>query len=44
MKKNGEMTEDELKASDKSVQELTDRYIKNVDAVLEKKTAEIMSI
>ena len=44
MKKNGEMTEDELKLSDKAVQDLTDRYVKSVDAVLEKKTAEIMSI
>ena len=44
MKKNGEMTEDELKASDKSVQDLTDKYVKSVDAVLEKKNAEIMAI
>lgn len=44
MKKNSEMTEDEQKASDKSVQDLTDKYIKNVDAILEKKNAEIMAI
>ncbi len=44
MKKNSEMTEDEQKSSDKAVQELTDKYIKNVDAVLEKKNAEIMAI
>ncbi len=44
MKKNGEMTEDELKSSDKSVQDLTDKFIKNVDAVLDKKNGEIMAI
>ncbi len=44
MKKNSQMTEDEQKASDKSVQELTDKYVKNVDVVLEKKNEEIMAI
>ncbi len=44
MKKDGEMTEDELKSSDKSVQDLTDKYIKLVDDVTAKKTKEIMSI
>ncbi|MBQ8382391.1 MAG: ribosome recycling factor [Clostridia bacterium] len=44
MKKNGEMTEDELKASDKSVQDLTDKYIKQIDGITDKKKEEIMSI
>lgn len=44
LKKNGDMTEDEVKASDKSVQDLTDRFIKEVDAVGAEKTKEIMSI
>ncbi|MGM9642386.1 MAG: ribosome recycling factor [Eubacteriales bacterium] len=44
MKKDGEMTEDELKASDKAVQDLTDKYIKIVDEVTAKKTKEIMAI
>ncbi|MGM9658633.1 MAG: ribosome recycling factor [Eubacteriales bacterium] len=44
MKKNGEMTEDEQKASEKSVQELTDKYIKEVDVCVAKKTKEIMEI
>lgn len=44
MKKNSEMTEDELKASDKSVQDLTDKYTKQIDAITEKKKEEIMSI
>ena len=44
MKKNSEMTEDEAKASDKSTQDLTDKYIKEVDAVTAAKTKEIMEI
>ena len=44
MKKNSEMTEDEQKQSDKLVQELTDNYIKNIEAVCDKKKAEIMEI
>ena len=44
MKKDGEMTEDEQKASEKSVQDLTDKFIKEVDAVTAKKESEIMKI
>ena len=44
MKKNGEMTEDELKASEKLIQDTTDKYIKNVDAVCDTKKKEIMSL
>ena len=44
MKKDGDMTEDEQKASEKSVQDLTDKYIKDVDAVTSKKEKEIMQI
>ena len=44
MKKDGEMTEDEQKASEKSVQGLTDKFIKEVDAVTAKKESEIMKI
>jgi ribosome recycling factor len=43
-KKNGEMTEDEQKASEKSVQELTDKYIKILDDVTSDKQKEIMDI
>lgn len=43
-KKDGIMTEDEVKASDKAVQDLTDKYIKNVDVIASKKETEIMSI
>jgi ribosome recycling factor len=44
MKKDGEMTEDEQKASEKSVQDLTDKYIKIIDDVTTKKSKEVMSL
>ncbi len=44
MKKASQMNEDEQKASEKLVQELTDRYTKQVDEVTEKKNKEIMEI
>jgi len=44
MKKNSEMTEDEQKSSEKSVQDLTDKYIKEVDSVTALKDKEIMEI
>ena len=44
MKKNGEMTEDELKASEKLIQDLTDKYVKNADTVAETKKKEIMTV
>ena len=44
MKKNSEMTEDEAKSSDKTIQDLTDKYIKEIDAVTAAKTKEIMEI
>ena len=44
MKKNNEMTEDELKASEKLIQDLTDKYIKNVDAVCDNKKKEVLSL
>lgn len=44
LKKDGEMTEDEQKVSEKSIQDLTDKYIKDVDAVTSKKEKEIMQI
>ena len=44
MKKDGEMTEDEQKASEKSIQDLTDKYIKEIDSVTSKKESEIMKI
>ena len=44
MKKNGEMTEDEQKASEKLVQDLTDKYIKEIDVITASKEKEIMEI
>lgn len=44
MKKDGEITEDDQKSAEKSVQDITDKYIKNVDAVSAKKEKEIMQI
>ena len=44
MKKNSELTEDEAKAGDKSVQDLTDKFVKEVDAVTAAKTKEVMEI
>ena len=44
MKKNSELTEDEAKTGDKSVQDLTDKFVKEVDAVTAAKTKEVMEI
>jgi len=44
MKKNGEMNEDEQKASEKQIQDLTDKFIKQVDTITEAKNKEVMSI
>ncbi len=44
MKKDSEMTEDEAKQSDKIIQDLTDKFVKEIDAVTASKTKEIMEI
>lgn len=44
MKKSGEITEDDLKHAEKKTQELTDRFIKEIDVLAEKKQKEVMSI
>ena len=43
-KKDGEMTEDEQKSSEKSVQDLTDQYIKLIDGITQRKDKEIMQL
>ena len=43
-KKDGTMTEDEVTASEKSVQEMTDKYIKSIDALTATKNKEVMAI
>ncbi len=44
MKKNSEMTEDEQKQSDKTIQDLTDKFIKEIDTITAAKEKEIMAI
>ena len=44
MEKDGEMTEDERKSSEKSVQDMTDKYIKKIDEALAAKEKELMAI
>ena len=44
MKKNSEMTEDEQKASEKNIQDLTDKFIKEIDGITANKEKEIMEI
>jgi ribosome recycling factor len=43
-KKDNILTEDDLKAAEKSIQDLTDKYIKEIDSVTAKKEKEIMQI
>lgn len=42
--KDGEMTEDERKTSEKSVQDLTDKFIKKIDTAVSDKQAAVMAI
>ena len=44
MKKEGTITEDEVKTSEKEVQDVTDKYIKQIDAIVTAKEKEIMHI
>ena len=44
LKKDGSLSEDEERKLEKEMQALTDRYVKNLDELLEKKTAEIMEV
>ena len=44
MKKDSEMTEDEQKASEKDIQDLTDKFIKKIDEITERKQKEILEI
>ncbi len=44
MKKNSEITEDDLKDADKKVQNLTDKYTEEIDKLVSAKEKEIMSI
>lgn len=44
MKKNGELTEDDLKNGEKKIQDLTDKFIKKTDAMTSEKQKEIMEL
>lgn len=44
MKKNSEMTEDEQKQSDKTIQDMTDKFIKDIETLTAAKEKEIMAI
>lgn len=44
MKKNGEITEDDMKGLEKDMQKLTDKFCDNVDSAVSDKEKEIMSI
>lgn len=44
MKKDGEMTEDEQKASEKIIQDATDKFTKTIDTIVANKEKEIMEI
>ena len=43
-KKNGEVTEDELKTIEKDIQTLTDKYIKEIDDITASKEKEILEV
>ena len=44
MKKDGDLTEDDLKEGEKKVQKSTDNFIKEADSIADKKKKEIMEI
>ena len=44
MQKNSEISEDELKMAGDKIQKLTDKYVDEIDSILEKKEKEVMSI
>lgn len=44
MKKNAEITEDDLKNYEKDIQDLTDKYCKDIDGMMAAKEKEIMEI
>ena len=44
MQKEGEITEDELKAAEDKIQKLTDNKVAEIDKAIESKEKEIMSV
>lgn len=43
-KKNGEITEDDVKNIEKDIQKLTDNYIKDIDSIIASKEKEILEV
>ena len=44
LKKNGEITEDDLKDAEKDIQKMTDDFCKEIDVLLDKKEKELMAV
>ena len=44
LKNSGEMTEDELKGAEEKVQKITDKYIENVEKIIDEKEKEVMEV
>lgn len=44
LEKEGEITEDELKKAQENVQKMTDKYVKEIDTLLDAKEADIMAV
>ena len=44
MQKNSEMTEDELKSAEDQIQKLTDKFVGEIEEMLERKEHEVMSL
>lgn len=44
MEKANEITKDDVESGEKEVQKLTDKYVNDIDAVVEKKSKEILSV
>ena len=43
-KKNGDMTEDDVKVAEKDLQKITDDWIKEIDKIADKKEKELFEI
>ena len=44
MQKNSEISEDDLKVAEDKIQKLTDKYVEEIDSLLDKKEREVMSL
>jgi len=44
LKKDGELTEDDLKEAEKDIQNMTDKYTAEIDKIVEQKDAEILEV